>query len=297
MGNAAIPLLLFFCNNIFEGCHIGKMLGEKNDKREGKRLRECVICDNTGLQAVVLPQKGATVKSLSYNGEEYLYQNIENIASAERPRCGIPFIFPSFGRLKDSCFIYSGKTYEMGIHGFAHISCWQVRSHTEDSVTLVLTDTAQTYVQYPFHFRVELSFSVSDGVLTVKQNYVNQDEKPMPYNYGFHPYFQVPALAEPWVQLPAGRFSGNVPAGAGELSCVIQRNTGPAVFSASSDGPRVRMEFDESFSTFVLWRPSDSNFLCAEPICGMPDGLNTKNHQILKPGESRSAVVRFCLAK
>ena len=260
-------------------------------------MKEYTICDNAGLQAVVLPQKGATVKSLTYNEEEYLYRNDENLLSEERPRCGIPFIFPSFGRLKDGCFTHDGKKFEMGIHGFAHTSCWQVHSYTGASVTLVLTDTAQTYAQYPFHFRVELCFSVSKGTLTVKQNYVNLDDKPMPYSYGFHPYFRVPVSAEPWVQLSAGRFSGNVPAGAGELSCVIQQNTGPAVFSASADGPRIRMEFDESFSTFVLWRPSGSNFLCAEPICGMPNGLNTKNHKILKPGESHRAVVRFCPTK
>lgn len=260
-------------------------------------MQEYIICDNAGLQAVVLPQKGATVKSLTYNEEEYLYRNRENLLSEERPRCGIPFIFPSFGRLEDGCFTYGDRTYEMGIHGFAHTSSWQVHSYTGDSVTLVLTDTAQTYAQYPFHFRVELCFSVSDRALTIQQNYANQDEKPMPYSYGFHPYFRVPALEEPWVQLPVGRFSGNVPAGAGELSRVIQQNTGPAVFSASVDGPSVRMEFDESFSTFVLWRPSGSNFLCAEPISGMPNGLNTGCHRVLQPGESHCAVVRFCLTK
>ena len=64
-------------------------------------MTEYIISDRCGTSATILPEKGATVVSLKKQGIEYLYRDDENLLSDERPRCGIPFLFPIFGRLKD----------------------------------------------------------------------------------------------------------------------------------------------------------------------------------------------------
>lgn len=88
---------------------------------------EITISDGKGLRAVVNPGKGATVTCLSLDGEEFLYYNADNVNSAERPRCGIPFIFPSFGRLADGSYTLGGNRYQMGIHGIpASMPCFHL---------------------------------------------------------------------------------------------------------------------------------------------------------------------------
>ena len=146
-------------------------------------MKEYRICDGHGTTAVILPDKGATVISLQKNGKEYLYCDRENLLSPERPRCGIPFLFPIFGRLKDCTYVWDGKTYEMAIHGFGHTSVWKVAEHCDNHLSLVLDTDEITLAQYPFRFRTTLDFTLQNGTLTISQTYENLDTKPMPYNF------------------------------------------------------------------------------------------------------------------
>ena len=152
-------------------------------------MKTCTVEHKTGLKATILPEKGGTVISLQKDGKEYLYCDPENLASPERPRCGIPFLFPIFGRLKDGKYTWEEREYAMEIHGFGHTSVWQVAEHTGSLLRLTLEAGKGTLAQYPFRFRVTLEFTVGENGLTICQTYENRDEKPMPYNYGFHPYF------------------------------------------------------------------------------------------------------------
>ena len=152
-------------------------------------MKSYILDDGQGTRAVILPEKGATAVSLCRNGVEFLYRDDENLQSPERPRCGIPFLFPIFGRLKEGKYRWDGAEYAMEIHGFGHTSPWQITSQTENTLHLTLKSTEDTLTQYPFVFRVSLLFSLEDGALTIAQKYENLDDRPMPYNYGFHPYF------------------------------------------------------------------------------------------------------------
>ena len=93
-------------------------------------MKEYIIKDLNGNHAVVLPEKGATVISFMSNDIECFYKDMGNIESSERPRCGIPFLFPVFGRTS------ADSIYPMEIHGFGHTSVWKVLSHTDDRLSL-----------------------------------------------------------------------------------------------------------------------------------------------------------------
>ena len=99
-------------------------------------MKEYMISDGLGTQAVILPEKGATMTRILHNGVDFLYVDEENLASAERPRCGVPFLFPIFGRLTDWKYTWDGKEYSMAIHGFGHTSPWQVAAHSENQLVL-----------------------------------------------------------------------------------------------------------------------------------------------------------------
>jgi len=270
-------------------------------------MKAILISDGHGTQASLLPEKGATVVSLQKNGREFLYCDRENLASSQRPRCGIPFLFPIFGRLKDGKYTWDGGEYAMEIHGFGHTSCWQVEAQTEDSLTLVLESNADTLAQYPFRFRVALTFRMEDGALTIHQRYENRDTKPMPYNYGFHPYFltkkpediQVETTADTFLDFAVGAkpfgqgsVAVTLPEGAPETGAAFLGVHGPTVLHWA-DGNKLTMEFDHSFPTHVLWTQAEKAFLCVEPVNGTANGLNTGNHMTLAPGETKEAFVTF----
>lgn len=271
-------------------------------------MKECKLSDGCGTQAVILPEKGATVISLQKDGKEFLYCDAENLASPERPRCGIPFLFPIFGRLQDGKCTWDEQEYAMEIHGFGHTSGWQVVEHTAETLRLMLEANEATLAQYPFRFRVTLEFTVSQGALTIYQTYENRDEKDMPYNYGFHPYFLTEKLENIRVETTADTFfdfakgpsafghggiSLTMPDGAPETGAAFMGVHGPTILSNEAEGKRLIMEFDDSFHTHVLWTQAGKKFLCVEPVNGTANGLNTGNYLTLAPGETKAAFVRF----
>lgn len=271
-------------------------------------MKEYAIRDNAGLQAVILPEKGATVVSLQKDGVEYLYRDPVNLESPERPRCGIPFLFPIFGRLQDGRYRWDGQEYAMEIHGFGHTSVWQVLHHDENTLTLVLQSDAHTLRQYPFAFRITLTFRTENGVLTIHQSYENTGNTPMPYNYGFHPYFltekpehiAVSSNADTLFHfvkgaLPFGQgtLTVEIPQGAPESGAALMGVHGPTVLENRADGRKLTMFFDPSFHTHVLWAQAGKPFLCVEPVNGSANGLNTGNYLTLAPGETKEAFVKF----
>lgn len=271
-------------------------------------MTEYYICDGLGTLAVILPEKGATVISLQKNGQEFLYRDDENLNSPERPRCGIPFLFPIFGRLTNSSYTWDGKKYEMAIHGFGHTCQWQVAEHREDTLSLVLETSDDTLSQYPFRFRVTLDFTVQNGILSIRQTYDNLGNTPMPYNYGFHPYFLTEKLENIQVEITADTFfdfaagakafghgtvSLTLPEGAPETGAAFMGVHGPTVLHNETEGKRLTMEFDDSFHTHVLWNLGGKKFLCVEPVNGTADGLNKGAYLTLNPGETKTAFVSF----
>lgn len=271
-------------------------------------MQEYVITDGKDTRAVILPEKGATVVSFQHRGREFLYRDTENLQSVERPRCGIPFLFPIFGRLKDSTYFWEEKPYRMEIHGFGHTSAWQVVSREGNSLTLALEANETTLAQYPFRFRVMLTFAVEPGKLTIRQTYENPGETSMPYNYGFHPYFltekpenlRVETVADTFFDFTAGgkpfgrgEVVVTVPEGAPEAGAAFLGVRGPTVLHNDREGQRLTMEFDGSFHTHVLWTQAGKRFLCVEPVNGTADGLNTGHYLTLAPGERKTAYVSF----
>ena len=263
-------------------------------------MKEYIIKDNGGNYAVILPEKGATVTQFISNGTDVFYQDKENLKSTERPRCGIPFLFPVFGRTPED------SIYPMEIHGFGHTSVWNVISETEDTLRIELIANEDTKKVYPFEFRVELMFSIADGRLTIHQIYENTGEKVMPYAFGFHPYFAVnPKTAEVKVNAKAEldmqtgqpkSFDNRMvklvfPEGAPESGAFfVQAEREAVIYDAEKE---IYMEFDDCFNRLVLWAVTGKEFLCVEPINSSPNGLVTGDCYTLSPGEKKEAKVSF----
>lgn len=137
-----------------------------------------VSVDTLGAQMMSL--KGA-------DGMQYLWQGDPAVWKDRSP-----LLFPFVARLTENSYRYKGKCYPMGIHGFAKDMEFFVAEHTEDSLHLVLTDSAETRKQYPFAFCLHVIYTLSDKGVQIRYQVENHSEEDMFFGIGGHPGFRVP---------------------------------------------------------------------------------------------------------
>ncbi len=149
------------------------------------------ILENEQLR-VKVSSLGAELQSIrrTADGTEYLWQG-DNQYWARRASN----LFPVCGRLWENQYLYRGKTYEMGSHGFARGKEWTVIHQKANALTLQLKPDEETLTAYPFRFALEMTYTLTEDSLAVTTIVHNEDDKEMPFSIGGHPGFNVP-LAE-----------------------------------------------------------------------------------------------------
>ena len=63
---------------------------------------------------------------------------------------------------------------------------------TENSLTFRLTDSDETYAQYPFHFELLLTYTLDEASVITTFHVTNKDEKELIFALGGHPGFNLP---------------------------------------------------------------------------------------------------------
>ena len=130
----------------------------------------------------------------------------------ERPTSyGIPILFPFPNRIRDGEFSFHGQRYTVNPprHGFVRDKAWTVRdtgaSEAEGAWIRSSFDTAdyaeQILPQFPFPFRLEVTYRLKDGKLEMNTRAQNTGEEEMPLGFGIHPYFRLPNQGA--IQVPA----------------------------------------------------------------------------------------------
>lgn len=133
---------------------------------------------------------GAQVKSVLRKCD-----NVEHMWQADPQVWGYhaPILFPYTGRLPDGEMECKGLRFSgLGQHGFARLMEHTLVRRNENSIELELTDTEETYAQWPYHFRLVSTFVLENDTLHHKLTVENRDEEQMPFGIGFHPAFAVP---------------------------------------------------------------------------------------------------------
>lgn len=141
------------------------------------------------LLRVKISSLGAEMQSIRRleDGTEYLWQGDAAFWARRASN-----LFPVCGRLTGGYYIYNGKKYEMGSHGFARGKEWEVILQKTDSLTLQLKPDEETLAQYPFRFVLEMTYALAEESLSVTTIVRNEDDTVMPFAVGGHPGFNVP---------------------------------------------------------------------------------------------------------
>lgn len=212
-----------------------------------------------------------------------------------------PVLFPICGRFWEGHYTYRGREYEMGMHGFAAASRFEVRDVSDDAVTFVLKDSAATRAVYPFAFSLELSYRLAGDTLSCDVAITNKGEDVMPATFGGHPGFRVPfdgkapfesfclrfgerATPNKLLITPDGFYSGRqvaLPLVGGDtlpLSHELFASDGifmcrmpDTVTLCSEKDPHAVTLTYPGFHYLGIWQEygKDTPFLCIEPWCGM----------------------------
>ena len=133
---------------------------------------------------------GAEMISLkNADGRELLWQNTSGKGWADHA----PVLFPLCGNIKDKKAIYKGKEYAMRQHGFALRSEFEVKESSENKIVLTLAASEETKEQYPFDFILTVKYELIGDKVIFGATVVNTGDDILPYSFGWHPGFFLPA--------------------------------------------------------------------------------------------------------
>jgi Galactose mutarotase and related enzymes len=270
-----------------------------------------VTIETPHLRAVIR-SKGAELISLWSKETE-----IEYIWQADPNHWGrhAPVLFPIVGSLKDNQYTYQGKTYSMSQHGFARDSEFTLLEQSEDSVSFVLESNEEIRKNYPFEFRLILTYELGGDGIVVKYRVENPVEEDLYFSIGGHPAFNIPLeeglTFEDYFLAPSPMKSRvNLPLKNGKIDLeqrtLGQTNTNIALthelfhndalifetkglnsFALRSEKSPHSVTLTYNHLPFVgIWStyPVESPFVCIEPWDGIADTLSTTGELTEKLG-------------
>lgn len=137
---------------------------------------------------VKIHEKGAQIWSVVDNDDtEYLWQGDEKYWGDRAPN-----LFPYIARMTNGQYLFNGKIYHMDIHGFAKDMIFKTEQISDSHIVFSITDTEETYAQYPFRFCFSIICKLEGCKLNITYYVRNDDEKTMYFGVGGHPGFNVP---------------------------------------------------------------------------------------------------------
>ena len=252
---------------------------------------------------------GAQIVSVKRGDLEYIWYGDAQFWAGHAP-----ILFPICGRLFEGKYTYEGKEYEMNLHGFARKTVFDVESATDTEIVFSLSSSEATLAQYPFDFKLTISYTLTDSKINSKVVISNLSDKTMPAAFGAHPGFNVPldtgSFDDWYVEFPeectpnrliisdAGLLSGKKYALAladgkridlnhslFDKDGIFMEKIPHSITLASELSERsVTLNFPD-MSYLGIWHAArtEAPFVCIEPWCGLPaldgqtDELTTKH--------------------
>jgi galactose mutarotase-like enzyme len=255
----------------------------------------------SGAIATIEPERGGIVTRFDVGARRILFMDVDTLRDATKNvRGGVPVLFPSPGKLVDDAWAYAGHRGSMKQHGFARNLTWQVARSSTSEVALTLVANDVTRAQFPWDFIVEQTFTLRGTTLRLDQRVTNRAAEPMPFGFGFHPYFAVADADKrrTTVATAATKAFDNVTKQTIELAGIDLTakevdlhllDHGSTHSELASPAGAVELRGSAEYTHWVVWTLAGRDFVCVEPWTCPGNALNTGDRLIvLAPMESRS---------
>jgi len=273
-------------------------------------MRRIEISDLTGkISATILPEYGGMIVNLRINDKDIFYLNDELVELCPILAGGCPVLFPFSGSIVDDSYTIDGKTYAMPAHGLVKNASFAISQTSKSHIKLYATNSeAQKDANYPYDFRLELDYTVSDAGVTLAATVCNESKVPMPHTFGWHPYFTATDKARFSLQLPMREYisyttDANVAyVSDGQPNVVdpidnvyYNRTEGDVITLNPADGYKVTMQMDKAYEVTTVWATPD-DFVCVEPWLGVPNAINDGKYlRWVPPGTSEIYSIKMLL--
>lgn len=133
---------------------------------------------------------GALSSIKDKDGIQYLWQGNPDYWSGQAP-----VLFPICGSIRnDLAMLENGKAVNMPRHGLVRKKEFQLDFCGEDTVQFSIKSDEAMYQQYPYYFKLVISYRLVGKQITVRYTVINEDTKSMPFFLGGHPGFPCPLL-------------------------------------------------------------------------------------------------------
>jgi len=232
-----------------------------------------------------------------------------------------PILFPICGGLKEDKYTYSGKEYTLKKHGFGRESEFKGNRISDTKAEFILESNEETFKNYPFEFRLKISFELDGNKLKATNIVENISDKKMYFSIGAHEGYNCPEGIEEYEikfdekqTLDSFILDGNL---LEENSIRIMENSdvlplkyeyfkvdalvfknikfSKATLVHKNSSKKVSVQFDSDY--FLLWTKPNGNYICLEPWHGIQDIVGSsyeleKKEGIIKleAGECHSSV-------
>ena len=261
------------------------------------------IISKSGIIASFL-EKGAELTSLkNLSGKEYIWEGNPEFWGKHSP-----ILFPIVGTLKDNFYLYNNQEYHLSRHGFARDRKFSVLSKSENSIVFSLEDSDETLAVYPFHFELQVQYTLNENSLEIRYSITNKNDLEMPFSIGAHPAFALSEnfedysiefetdqklayhllendlissqtstlhLADKILPLCYKLFEND--------ALVFKSIPAKEITILESGKPRIKVSFPE-FPDLGIWTKVGAPFLCIEPWFGYSDSAASAGNILKKDG-------------
>lgn len=225
-------------------------------------------------------------------------------------------LFPFANRINDGKFNFNGSNYNLqcnekqlnnAIHGLVYNKAFlvdELKKFENHAEIKLYYEEINPPTGYPFKFRVELTYKLTNEFLSLKINVINLDDKKLPFTVGWHPYFKSVDLDKSKIQFDCIKKikcnKNNIALGFEPFNSKMplslrKRRFDDAFVLENPDVKFFTPEYDlvlkssEKESFLQLYTPMNTNAIAIEPMTGVSDSFNNKiGLKKLSPGQSYS---------
>ncbi len=269
------------------------------------------------MQAILDPRAGLTVESLSYRGTELIIADMQRKAAGAT--YGIPILFPTPNRVRDSTYLFANRRYSAQMHGFVFRRAIAVEAVADDrAVGAMQFDGTDPLFPHAGSFKVAVS--LQEDTIRWDFSVTNASELSLAYGIALHPFFikrkgmhlvvNTQSLMEDVEKYPTGGLIPNAEApwdftqGVAVDSLAIDHvfvTEGPVQASLVSEEYTVEIVGSEIFDRTVIYTAEEQPFICVEPQSCSTDAHNLAEAGfgdaaalvIVEPGQCSDSWVEF----
>lgn len=262
------------------------------------------------LKAVVNTHGAELMSVKSINGTDFLWTGDGKVWGNTAP-----VLFPVCGTLKEDKYLYKGKEYSLGIHGFAREMDFEVEECTQSRAVLLLCSSPETKKSYPFDFEFRVIFELEERTLHITYSAKNLSDEDMYFAFGSHEGYNTPGGFEDFelvfekeeefnTYTLVGRYLSKENIKRSETGKVLPLrfgmfdkggyflyglNSESVTLRHKKSGRSVKVDFP-GHDYLTLWSVDfDQKYICIEPWCGTFDFIGSSYNIEEKEGAKRLA--------